>query len=288
MKFTGERFIPGDDVDMQLSYEHRHRYKYISEYVRGKSVLDIASGEGYGSDILSKTASDVIGIDIDIEAVEFASQKYSDIKNLRFQCGSVTDIPLDNASVDVIISFETIEHIAEHEKMISEFKRVLKPNGMVIISTPDKKVYTDDSGEVNEFHVKELYKYEFRELLTKYFKHVEFCGQRFITVSSILPMDNHMGTLTERRIFGEFPEKDSVYIIAICSDNDLTHIDLSGSLYFEPDLDLYARDKATLRWASSVHKELMKTQQDYFRLEAEYLNFKAQVEKNNDSQDDDI
>ncbi|MFP1786000.1 class I SAM-dependent methyltransferase [Lonsdalea quercina] len=282
MDFTGERFIPSEDVEEKLIYEHYHRYEYVADFVKGKKVLDIASGEGFGSEILSRTASSVIGIDIDKETVDYAKDKYKDNSKIQFQCGSVTSIPLEDKSVDVIVSFETIEHISEHNEMLDEFKRVLKKDGLVIISTPDKKVYTDESGEVNKFHVKELYKQEFLDVLQLYFKNIKACGQRFLTLSSIIPFSK---IAQEKVILGDLNEKNSVYIIAICSDSDISDIRLFDSLYYDESYDIYAKDKAMLRWASSVHQELMKSQRDYFRLEAEFNAYKTSIEskKNNNT-----
>lgn len=283
MDFTGERFVPSEDVEDKLIYEHYHRYEYVADFVKGKNVLDIACGEGFGSEILSRTASSVIGIDIDKETVDYAKGKYKDNGNIQFQCGSVTSIPLEDKSVDVIVSFETIEHISEHNEMLDEFKRVLKKDGVVIISTPDKKVYTDDSGEVNKFHVKELYRQEFLDMLQLYFKNVEACGQRFLTLSSIVPFSKRA---KEKVILGELNENQSVYIIAICSDFEIPDTGFFDSLYYDKSYDIYAKDKAILRWASSVHEELMKSQQDYFRLEAEFNAYKERIEdKENNNTD---
>lgn len=288
MKFTGERFIPNDDIDIQLSYEHEHRYAYISKLVAGKVVLDIASGEGYGSRTIAESAKEVIGIDIDEEAVKHAATKYAQYTNLSFKTGSVTEIPLKDDSVDVVVSFETIEHIAEHEQMLSELKRVVKDDGLVVVSTPDKKIYTDESGVVNEFHVKELYKEEFFDLMKSQFNHVELCGQRFITISTILPICNESGDRRELDLIGDFNEKHSMYMIAICSNKEFDISQLNKSIYFNEEMDLYAKDKATLSWASNVHNELMKSQQDYFRLEKEYLALKEHFEEINKNDDSEI
>ena len=285
MNFTGERYVPNQDIDMQMTYEHTHRYEYICKIVKDKVVLDIASGEGYGSAIIAEVAASVTGIDIDPEAIQHASLKYSGIDNLHFECGSVTEIPLSAHSVDVIVSFETIEHIAEHDEMLNEFRRVLKNDGILIISTPDKKIYTDESGEVNEFHIKELYKDEFYTLLNGFFEHVELCGQRFLTLSSILPLNSESSISDKVSIVGNLQEKNSVYLLAICSNVSLKSLVLDQSLYFNSELDLYAKDKSILRWASSVHHELMKSQQDYFRLESEFLAYKESIESNNKEDD---
>ena len=106
-KFTGERLET--TVVGRIATEHLHRYALSLKYVENKIVLDIACGEGYGSDILSKTAKFVYGVDIDKSTVEFARNKYSNGK-IKFSVGSTSDIPLEDNSVDVITSFETIEH----------------------------------------------------------------------------------------------------------------------------------------------------------------------------------
>lgn len=119
LEFTGERLIPG--VFGKVAAEHLHRYAFTFNFVRGKKVLDIASGEGYGSNLIAKYAREVIGIDISKEAVGHAKEKYVK-SNLAFDVGSVLDIPCESGIFDVVVSFETIEHISDHKKMISEFK----------------------------------------------------------------------------------------------------------------------------------------------------------------------
>ena len=100
--------------------------------------------------------------------------------------GSCTAIPLDDGSVDVVVSFETIEHHDAHVAMLSEFKRVLKPGGVLVISSPDKVQYSDKPGYHNRFHVKELLREEFQALLEGRFRNVRLLGQRVLFGSVIL------------------------------------------------------------------------------------------------------
>src|ERR1700722_14035983 len=110
MQFTGERYIPVCE-GAEISCEHWHRYLYASRFVTGKTVLDIASGEGFGSAYLARSAGRVIGVDVDPEAVRHAAGKYIR-PNLEFRCGSAEVIPLEGSQLlDVVVSFETIEHI---------------------------------------------------------------------------------------------------------------------------------------------------------------------------------
>ena len=183
MEFTGERFVPEVHGDIEL--EHIHRYLMAKGMVKGKVVLDIASGEGYGSAILADEAAMVYGVDISLEAINHANNRYQK-NNLNYKVGSCADIPLSDNFVDVVVvSFETIEHHDQHDEMLKEVKRVLKPSGCIIISSPDKLYFSDEPGFHNEFHVKELYKFEFNELMSKYFTYIEYFAQRIIYGSGI-------------------------------------------------------------------------------------------------------
>lgn len=182
LKSTGERFLPEEGGQNEL--EHVHRYLFACSISGGKVVLDIACGEGYGSEMLSNTANKVIGVDISIEAVNHARAHYSK-ENLEYLVGCCTDIPLPDSSVDMAVSFETIEHNDQHEKMMAEIRRVLRPDGFLVISSPDKRNYSETPGLVNQFHVKELYEQEFKQLINDYFCNVEYLGQRVIFGSCI-------------------------------------------------------------------------------------------------------
>lgn len=182
-KSTGERLEFHDFSNVTV--EHLHRYAIANDFVSGKVVLDIASGEGYGSNILSKKALEVIGVDIDIESVENAKEKYFR-KDLKFMVGNADNIPVQSNSIDVVISFETIEHHDKHEEMFSEIKRVLKQDGILIMSSPDKKYYSDISGSVNSFHVKELYFDEFKNLVDNYFGFTNYLFQNSFNLNSYI------------------------------------------------------------------------------------------------------
>ena len=148
--WTGERletFVFNDNT-----VEHLHRYAITIDYIKGKTVLDIASGEGYGTNLLSKYAEKVFGVDIDETSIELAKKKYSS-KNLEFKIGRADLIPLEDSSMDVVVSFETLEHHDKHQEMMLEIKRVLKPGGILIMSTPDKKYYTDTYSQVKNIKV---------------------------------------------------------------------------------------------------------------------------------------
>jgi len=219
---TGERYIP--EMKGGIALEHLHRYAMACQFAKDKNVLDIASGEGYGSAMLAKVANHVIGVDISEEAISFATGKYSR-DNLEFKVGSCAEIPLKDASLDLIVSFETIEHHDQHEAMLKEFKRVLHPNGVLIISSPDKYEYSDMPNYSNPFHVKELYRNEFESLVSKYFENMQIYGQRVIYGSGIF-IEKASASYVNFSEDGEVININDglfrpVYNIVVASNNDL-------------------------------------------------------------------
>lgn len=185
LDWDGERFIPGMHSVIEL--EHLHRYRIASGMAQGLAVLDIASGEGYGTSMLASVARSAIGVDISEDAVAHARSAYAR-ENLEYRVGSAAKIPVEDASIDLVVSFETIEHHTEHEAMMREIRRVLKPRGLLVISSPNKYEHTDVLKIQNEFHVKELYVEEFVDLLKSYFPNVDLYGQRVFTASTIAPV----------------------------------------------------------------------------------------------------
>lgn len=220
---TGER-QHADSFDMN-ALEHLHRYAIAASICGGLEVLDIASGEGYGSNILASAAKSAVGVDINEDAIAHASKKY--VKpNLRYIAGSADRIPLPDHSVDRVVSFETLEHHDRHEEMFSEIKRVLRPGGLLMISTPDKLNYTDTPKQINEFHVKELYLDEFRALAQKHFKRVSMYYQRVDYFGLIVP--EFPGSHPFRFFKGDFQNletsntlPEAIYNICLASDVDL-------------------------------------------------------------------
>lgn len=226
-KSTGERLEFYDFSDVTV--EHLHRYAIANDFVKNKVVLDIASGEGYGSYILSKKALEVMGVDIDEETVLDAQKKYVS-NNLNFKVGSADNIPLDSNSIDIVVSFETIEHHDKHDEMLLEIKRVLKPDGILIMSSPDKKYYSDMSGFKNKFHIKELYFEEFEFLIKKHFKYAKFYVQKAYNLNSFISTLEDSNNLIIYS--GDHSEvvrnkNNHLYILTIASENYINDLTLS-------------------------------------------------------------
>jgi len=161
---TGERMIPSYHKGNLVFGEHITRYTAAAEIVKGKTVLDIASGSGYGSHLLSQHAKKIFGVDVDPTAIEYAKKNYKN-DNLRFLLGDGKTIPLDNNSVDMVTSFETIEHIEAYDNFMKEIHRVLKDDGLLILSTPNKTEFPKG----NHYHVHEFEDKELKQLIKKYF-----------------------------------------------------------------------------------------------------------------------
>ena len=177
LEFTGERFLP--EVSGQIAFEHLHRYYFARDLVKGCRVLDVACGEGYGSWILANSALEVVGVDIAFDEVMHARGKYTN-SNIRFVEASAAKLPFDDDMFDAVVSFETIEHLDLHQEMLSEIKRVLSKDGLLIISSPNKQYYSIEPGYQNPFHVKELFREEFLELIKSYFSNMTLFGQRVV------------------------------------------------------------------------------------------------------------
>jgi 2-polyprenyl-3-methyl-5-hydroxy-6-metoxy-1,4-benzoquinol methylase len=171
---AGERMIP-EISDESTFWEHVYRYAFASRFVSGKRVLDIACGEGYGAAALAKAgAAQVIGVDVSECACLHAHQKYG----LDTRVGTAERIPLPNNSVDVVVSFETIEHVPNPNRLLDECARVLVTGGRLIISTPNKGTYTWPGGAQNPHHISELTEEEFSHALQSRFRDIHFYTQR--------------------------------------------------------------------------------------------------------------
>ena len=182
IEWTGERCVPWID-DPPVIYEHFHRYLFAAALVEGRRVLDLASGEGFGAALLAEHAESVLGIDIDAPSVEHARANYS-APGLNFQVGDALALEqFDADAFDAVVAFEVLEHIADQERVVAGIRRVLAPDGLLIVSTPERVAYSEEREFENPFHVRELTLMEFRELLAEGFAHVQTWAQRTVTGS---------------------------------------------------------------------------------------------------------
>jgi SAM-dependent methyltransferase len=193
LTFTGERYTP--EVRGAIGYEHWHRYAAVAPIAAGLRVLDAACGEGYGAHLLARSAAHVTGVDIDAAAVAHARARYGGA-NLEYAHGSVTALPLADRSVDLVVSFETIEHLSGQREMLAEFRRVLTPGGALILSSPNRPVYNESGGVANHFHVRELDRAELAALLDPLFPQQAWHAQRVGAHSLLWSQEARAGEVT--------------------------------------------------------------------------------------------
>jgi GT2 family glycosyltransferase/SAM-dependent methyltransferase len=231
---------------VQVVYEHMHRYLWAATVVAGRRVLDLGSGEGFGASILAAgEETEVVGIDIDERTVEHAQLNWAGPRT-SFKVGDALDLSeFEDGSFGAVVAFEVIEHVDEQERVLAEVARVLADDGVLIISTPDRRLYSDATGQVNPFHQHELTYEEFSALLEGPFPHVAVWGQRTITGSHLAALESSADELSATEFFIEragnewrmASEPAALYLVALASKGELPEVS-SSSVLGDCDLEL--------------------------------------------------
>lgn len=305
-QFTGERLIP-DEASPDLWNEHISRYAFASRYCRGKRVLDVGCGAGYGAAHLAQPAERVTAIDISAEAISEARRRYP-VPNVQFEVASATSIPFADASFDVVTAFEVIEHIEEWNRLITEAARVLAPGGLALISTPNREYYTESRGSagINPFHVHEFTATEFEDALRAVFPSVAVLLQNRTECIAFYPHRVFAEPVASLESSGGSPET-AHFFLALCgrlresvearpfvfvprAANVLREREQHIAL-LEKQLEETKSELATLldahrrlnehlgqqnRWALGMEEDLQKARERIVQLQNE---FKAQQEK---------
>jgi len=280
LEWTGERFLP--NVGVQIAYEHYLRYLFARRYAAGKVVLDCPSGEGFGSNILAKCAKEVIGVDITVESVEHSKKKYV-ASNLRFVQGDMTDLrQFDDQFFDVIICMEGIEHIGQDGQVqaLKEFYRILKPDGLLLISTPNRRVYSDIPNYKNPYHLREFYFDEFVGFLRAEFPRIQILGQSVFEGCLLVDIDSEGSSQVGISVF---ESEDSIglplnrvkdvwtYFIAVCSKSGSSSS--YGELLVDFKFQLHGeRAKALFSDIEKYRMKVAELEKEKLLLEAQYLN----------------
>ena len=134
LHFTGERFMPG--LAGEIGYEHWHRYVVARRFCEAKTVLDVACGEGYGSAMLARSAASVTGVDISEASIEHARRRYR-APHLEFRSADCLNLPFDYDSFDSIVSFETLEHLADHP--LAAIGNHTTDHAILTVETPEER-----------------------------------------------------------------------------------------------------------------------------------------------------
>lgn len=220
-EFTGERIIP-DQVDADLLSEHLARYAFAARLSRGKRVLDAGSGAGYGSSELARNALAVHGVDASADAVAYAREHYR-LPNLAFEQASVEALPHADASFDMVVAFEVIEHLEDWRAFLREVRRVLVPAGQFIVSTPNKLYYaeTRERAGPNPFHVHEFEFAEFRDELSAVFPHISLFLENHTEGVIFQPVEPNE-TAEVRIGSGEAAPDGAHFFVAVCAHRPQT------------------------------------------------------------------
>ncbi len=168
-----------DETEPGIVALHLKRYEFARPYCVGKHVLDAGCGVGYGSAFLSGVARSVVGIDVSAEAIDYARARYGG-RNVEFDVGDLQRLEREDAEFDAIVAFEVIEHLPHPERLVAEARRVLKPDGVLVVSTPRA---VGSQRPENPFHEREFTADEFERLLRASFGRVDLYGQRRIQTS---------------------------------------------------------------------------------------------------------
>jgi 2-polyprenyl-3-methyl-5-hydroxy-6-metoxy-1,4-benzoquinol methylase len=208
---TGERVIPAEQREELVYAEHLARYQLAAQFAAGRRVLDAGCGEGFGTAVLqSAGASTVVGVDIDRASVKHASQRYG----LDFVEADLGALPYEEESFDLVTCFETIEHVADGSRALSELRRVLAVDGLLLVSTPNVTEYLVE----NEFHEREYEPAEFDLLLAEHFPERHWLYQQNWLLSAILD---------ERQMRAD-------------SADSVLEVDLAKAVGIEPGRQLYS------------------------------------------------
>jgi SAM-dependent methyltransferase len=191
LELTGERTLPGIPHENYWFQRHVAVYEFARTLAEGKRVIDIGCGEGYGSSILAGSASEVLGVDIAPEVVGHAERKYG-TENLSFRVMDVNRLEVPPQSFDLAVSFQVAEHLADATGYFSEIARVLAPEGVALLSTPNRLTISQGSETpINPFHLREFTPEEFRSALDGYFETVEVKGlfhTRWLRLNEKVPL----------------------------------------------------------------------------------------------------
>ncbi len=163
LPLTGERTVPGLAVENYWFRRHEVVYRHCAALCAGREFLEAGCGEGYGADLLASHARRVVAVDYDEATVAHVRARYPRVEVVQ---ANLAALPMPDASLDVVVNFQVIEHLWDQPQFITECLRLLRPGGALLMSTPNRITFTPGSDvPVNPFHTRELNAAELCELL---------------------------------------------------------------------------------------------------------------------------
>ena len=217
-----ERFVPHLMGGRLIDAEHRARYWWAASFVEGKNVLDAGCGTGYGSNILAGSgAATVTGVDRAPHVIEHARSQAEPV--VAFEVGDLAALPFADDAFEVAVCFEAIEHVDAPDAALDELVRVLRPGGLLAISSPNRDIYTRS----NPHHRHEYTPEELRSALSARFRHVRLQRQQDWFATAIFDDDDSASPAGEpfangssRKITAPEPGEET-YTLALASDGPL-------------------------------------------------------------------
>jgi O-antigen biosynthesis protein len=227
-----ERFDPETMSGGLLEAEHKARYWWAGQIVVGKNVLDAGCGVGYGTRILAAAgAQAVVGVDRSEEAIDVA-RRSSENGAVDFRVADLKKLPFDDGAFDAAVCFEVIEHIDDRITVLHELKRVLRRDGLLIVSSPNRKVYLPG----NPHHVHEYEPEELRKELTAFFEGVDLYRQHSWLGTAVLTDEEFASGEDEREHrlathkLGQNRPGFETYTIAVAGNRELPDLDSLAAL----------------------------------------------------------
>jgi SAM-dependent methyltransferase len=230
MEFTGERYVPGTPGLEDLYIEHMSRYAFASDIARGRKVLDVGCGTGYGTHLMALRGAELaVGIDISPEAIDFARGRYQH-SQLRYAVMNANHLGLAQ-EFDLVTAFEVIEHVEDAPGLLNEIKGIISDTAVLLVSTPNRITYLAGGPEgKNPFHTREYDIMEFTELLGSVFPYVRIFGQSWVEGITLVPHPGLLKATTFRT--GKLPHENGSlpyrlfsceppYFVGVCAKRDI-------------------------------------------------------------------
>ena len=268
-EFIGERVIPGQ-VNDDLWAEHLARYALATRFAQDRRVLDLGCGTGYGTADLARVASSAVGVDLAPEAIAYA---VSHFPSVRFLECSASAVPFPPASFNLVTAFEVIEHLQDWRALLTEAHRVLEPNGILIVSTPNKRYYAETRAKSgpNPFHEHEFEFQEFQMALREFFPHVQILFQDRVEAFAFYDGTQTSGNEADLARSSGDPETAN-FFIGVCSCAPLPQ--LSTFLYVPRAANLLREREEHIRLLeqelTQVRRWLEETTSDRNRLQIQF------------------
>lgn len=281
-EFTGERVIPGQ-VNADLWAEHIARYAFAARFSAGKRVLDAGCGAGYGCNQLADRAAFVAGIDVSTDAISYARAQARS-PNLDFVQASILAIPFGSESFHLVTAFEVIEHLEDWRGLLSEVRRVLHPQGLFLVSTPNRLYYAESRAQEgpNPYHVHEFEFEEFRAALAEFFPYSTILLQNRLESFAFHGAEISAGV--QVRVEHTAPDPAHAnFFLGVCAKQPIP--DLHTFLYVPQTVNLLREREQHIHL---LQQELALTRHwleqnisDHAALQQEHQNLSAHLDENN-------